>query len=167
MITKSVQKAIVPISNSSNGKVVETVDELSKYNDSNSDQNEGKNSITILSSTELQIKHSLLGRSNRPSGSPPHFIYSHPQALGQCRGYLKQKYNKPYKEEDAQNQDDNSSNAESWPIIKPVSSTSLAAQLAHEDVSGNTFAIASNICAEVYDLDIIEESIQDAGLGVL
>lgn len=63
------------------------------------------------------------------------------QGIGQCRNYL----------------------AERYPGIDivPVNSTAQAAREASDDVEG--LAICSLKCAEVYDLDIVDRDIQDAG----
>jgi prephenate dehydratase len=47
--------------------------------------------------------------------------------------------------------------------VVPCNSTAKAAQLAAKDSNG--LAICSIKCAEVYDLDVIDKNIQDAGEG--
>jgi prephenate dehydratase len=65
------------------------------------------------------------------------------KALGQCRHYLSKNY--PDIE------------------LRPVASTALGAQLAAKDPT--VLSIASTVCEEVYGLDIVDRSIQDAGQG--
>ena len=90
---------------------------------------------------ELDVHHMLLVK---PGTTASHIeqISSHDQALKQCRMYLKRK----------------------WPDaeIQPYADTAKAAKDLHEGVlSSNTAVIAPRGCAELYDLDILEESIQD------
>ncbi|KND46913.1 MAG: chorismate mutase / prephenate dehydratase [Parcubacteria bacterium C7867-004] len=69
-------------------------------------------------------------------------ITSHDQALKQCRMYLKRK----------------------WPgveIEEYADTAKAAADIANGTLSETTAAIASRRAAEIYGLDIIEESIQD------
>ncbi|MBU0750490.1 chorismate mutase, partial [Patescibacteria group bacterium] len=69
-------------------------------------------------------------------------ITSHDQALKQCRMYLKRK----------------------WPgvdIEEYVDTAKAAADLAAGVLSDNTAVIASRIAAEIYGLEILDESIQD------
>lgn len=65
----------------------------------------------------------------------------HSQALGQCRRYLQERY------PDAD--------------VVEVNSTAKAAQEAVRDPDG--LAICSYKCAEVYDLQVVDRDIQDAG----
>ena len=69
-------------------------------------------------------------------------ITSHQQALRQCRMYLKRKWVDTELEE--------------------YSDTASAAKdLASGKLSSSTAVIASANCAQIYDLDILEEGIQD------
>jgi prephenate dehydratase len=63
------------------------------------------------------------------------------QALGQCRHYLATKY--------------------PGVQLRPVASTALGAQLAANDPS--ILGIASTVCERVFGLEIVDQSIQDAG----
>lgn len=48
----------------------------------------------------------------------------------------------------------------------PVPSTAQAAELAADDQTGSTVAIASKVCLEVWkDLEMVEEDVQDEGEG--
>jgi Prephenate dehydratase len=82
--------------------------------------------------------------------SPPTFLASlpsvaHPfffkKALGQCRHYLASKY--------------------PGVQLRPVASTALGAQLAADDPS--VLGIASAVCENVFGLEIVDRSVQDAG----
>lgn len=68
-------------------------------------------------------------------------VLSHEQALGQCKQFLSTSL--PHAEK------------------KVVSSTSKAAELAAADETGETAAVCSVLAAEVYDLDILREEVQD------
>ncbi|MBR1735986.1 MAG: prephenate dehydratase [Firmicutes bacterium] len=68
-------------------------------------------------------------------------IISHPQALAQCRNFLEENYP--------------SAKTES------VASTSLAAKFVSA-CDGSIAAVSAKRCADIYDVDIIEENIQDS-----
>lgn len=67
-------------------------------------------------------------------------IYSHPQGFRQCMEYL--------------------NNNRQWQII-PYSNTALSAKLVHDRQDKTLAAIASKNAAELYDLNIIAENIND------
>lgn len=122
---KKADIAIVPIENSIQGSVFETMD-------------------TLLENTSIGIKEDLVLNINQNLLSNYSYneirkIYSHPQAIAQCRNYL-------------------NSNFPNISIIE-TSSTALAAKT----VSNTPYsACISNItCAEEYSLTILEENIQD------
>ena len=90
---------------------------------------------------ELDVHHMLLVK---PGVTASHIttISSHDQALKQCRMYLKR----------------------CWPEadIAPYADTAKAAEdLGAGIISDTTAVIAPRRCAELYDLEILEESIQD------
>ncbi len=93
---------------------------------------------TINAELNLKIHHHLLAAC--PAGEI-RTIYSHPQVLGQCRNYLLQHY--PAAE------------------LAETASTTRAAELAREDAHGA--AIAGAIAAELSDLRILAENIEDSG----
>ena len=68
-------------------------------------------------------------------------LYSHPQALGQCRNWISKNF----------------PNAE----LVEVSSTTKAAEIARDQASAGAAAIGSPLAAELYDLKLIDSSIQD------
>lgn len=73
------EHGVVPIENSTEGVVRETIDELLGT------------SLTIERELELEIRHALMG----PVGLQPEHakrVVSHPQALAQCREYLDRNY---------------------------------------------------------------------------
>jgi prephenate dehydratase len=67
------------------------------------------------------------------------YVYSHPQALAQCREYLQKKGLKPV----------------------PAYDTAGAAKMIKENKMPNSAAIASKRAAELYDMKILDEGIED------
>lgn len=115
---------VVPVENSTEGSVNITLDLLLETD------------LNIVSEIYLDISHNLLSNSSRESIKK---IYSHPQALAQCRNYLQRNF----------------TNTE----LTETGSTSKAASIASkEDGSG---AIASELAAEMYKIKILEKNIQD------
>ncbi|GAA5894408.1 hypothetical protein JCM8208_006226 [Rhodotorula glutinis] len=96
--------------------------------------------LAVRGMTALRIGHALLASRKAEKGKARR-VYSHEQGIGQCRSYL----------------------AERYPGIDVVlvNSTAQAAREAADDVEG--LAICSLKCAEVYDLDVVDTDIQDAG----
>jgi len=90
---------------------------------------------------ELDVHHMLLVKSGTTASSIT-TISSHDQALKQCRMYLKR----------------------AWPdadILPYVDTAKAAEDLGVGILSGTTAVIAPRRCAELYGLEILEESIQD------
>lgn len=90
---------------------------------------------------ELDVHHMLLVRHGMTS-SHITTVCSHDQAIKQCRMYLKRV----------------------WPDadIVPYADTAKAAEdLSKGELPDTTAVIAPRRCAELYDLEILEESIQD------
>jgi prephenate dehydratase len=67
------------------------------------------------------------------------YVHSHPQALAQCRGYLQKKGLKPV----------------------PTYDTAGAVKMIKENKMSDSGAIASKRAAELYDMDILDEGIED------
>ncbi len=85
----------------------------------------------------LEISHDLLSRSG--DFSRVRKVVSHPQALAQCRKWLEE-------------------NLPDVPLVD-VASTALAAQMVVEDDSAA--AIASEMAASLYDLQVVKKKIED------
>ena len=125
----SIDLGIFPIENSNGGVVLETVQAMSKHNFS----------IEIL--FEINVKHCLLVKKGiKPADIKK--ISSHPQALKQCRMYLKRKWNDRELEEYAD-------------------TAEAAKDLGSGQLSKSTAVIAPKRCVELYDLTVMEEGIQD------
>ena len=123
-----VDEAIVPIENSLQGCVTEAIDTLIQKED-----------IKVKDELILDIKQNLLS-NNKCKLEEIKKVYSHPQALAQCRNYLEK----------------NLPNA----TLIAVESTSYAAQKVSEE--NELCACISNIaCLDVYNLNLLEKNIQD------
>lgn len=93
--------------------------------------------LKINAEVLLEIHHHLLSRSGRIEDVKK--VYSHLQPIGQCRKWL-------------------ADNLPNIPVVD-VASTALAAQIVTEDYSAA--AIASEFAANLYDLKIVKERIED------
>ena len=117
---------VVPIENSSEGTVNNTLDRFLST------------SLHICGEVELRIHHYLIGRMKGFEDVVR--ICAHPQALGQCRGWL----------------DEHLPNVERV----PVSSNAEGARRARDE--RGTAAIASDTAAEIYGLEILAPKIEDS-----
>lgn len=135
-----VDRAIVPVENSIAGGVAETIDALQKTED-----------IYVVNEYVLPIVHCLLATKNF-SGNFEEIkrVSAHHMALGQCMDFIRQSL----------------PNAE----ITPKSSNSSAAKVlankfaADQDMSKEV-VIASRHCADIYNLELIKEGINDANIN--
>ncbi len=116
---------VVPIENSTEGVVNRTLD---MFIDSE---------VKICGEVLIRISHDLLSRSGRPEKIRK--IYSHPQALGQCRQWLRKRFPQI--------------------ALSETASTARAAQMAVEDEEAA--AIASPLASHLYGLKVIESRIED------
>ncbi len=116
---------VVPIENSTEGPVSLTLDMFIK--------SEAKIGAEIMT----KISHDLLSRSG--NAGEVQKIYSHPQALGQCREWLRKNF--PHVS------------------LEEAGSTAKAAQLAVEDPK--TAGIASSLAAHLYGLKVVASQIED------
>ena len=91
----------------------------------------------IIWEYDLAVNHYLL--SNEESISDIKKVYSHPQALSQCHNYLEK-------------------NNIIW---EKFSDTAWAAKYISENDTKNSWAIASKLAAEIYNLNIIDQDIVD------
>lgn len=118
---------VVPIESSSEGVVSHTLDAFA-----NTD-------LSIGAEIALPISHCLMA-SPGVSGAEIARIYSHPQALGQCRQWLS----------------DNFPEA----ALVDAPSTAAAARSARSDAAGA--AIANPMAAKIHGLEILHRELQDA-----
>jgi chorismate mutase/prephenate dehydratase len=116
---------VVPIENSTEGVVNSTLDVLID------------SELSITAEIATEVSHCLLTRSGTLDGLQK--VYSHPQALAQCRGWL-------------------SANLPNVAQIE-VASTALAARLTRDDPVAA--AVASELAGQLYDLKIARKKIED------
>ncbi len=123
---RAVDFAVVPVENSLEGSVNETYDLL------------WASELRVCGEIHLRIRHALIGR---PEAKLEDIItaYSHPQALAQCRMYLRRRGVKPIAAYDT---------AGSVKIIRRRRSNSIA-------------AIASLRAASIYGMKVLVEGIED------
>lgn len=98
-----------------------------------------KHDVSVIAEVFLDIKHNLLSH-NGNSIKDVKFVYSHPHALEQCRVFIRNHHLKPIPEYD----------------------TAGAAKIIKERNRKEEAAIASEFCAKIYGLDIIEKDISTA-----
>ncbi len=122
-------EAIVPLENSIHGTVLETLDGV--YN----------NNLKINKEIILDINHVLVGLHKNINLNKIKYIYSHPQALGQCKKYLQKNYPKAK--------------------LIPTLSTSFAINKIKNDKSVDSLAVGSEFAANLYGLFVINKNIQD------
>ncbi|HWE26500.1 MAG TPA: prephenate dehydratase [Polyangia bacterium] len=116
---------VVPIENSTEGVVNSTLDVLID------------SELCITAEIATTVSHCLLTRSGTLEGVQK--VYSHPQALAQCRQWL-------------------SANLSNVAQIE-VASTALAARLTRDDPVAA--AVASELAGQLYDLKIARKKIED------
>ncbi|HIK19183.1 MAG TPA: prephenate dehydratase [Leptolyngbyaceae cyanobacterium M33_DOE_097] len=118
--------AVVPVENSVEGSVTTTLDALWQFDN-----------LRIQSALILPISHALLSRA--ATIEPIQTIYSHPQALAQCQGWL----------------ETHLPNAQ----LIPTNSTTEALQ--HLDDDPTIGAISSQRAASLYEVPILASPIND------
>ena len=133
-----VDSAIVPVENSIAGGVAETIEALQQSED-----------IYVVHEYILPIDHCLLALPgfDKNKLAQTQRIRAHHMALGQCMDYIRS----------------NLPNVE----ILPSSSNSSAAKAlkANEAENPNQVVIASELCAEIYGLEVLEKAINDSNIN--
>lgn len=119
--------AVLPIENSTAGAVTQNYDLLAEYD------------VCIVGEQEIPIDHCLLGMEGARLSDITK-VYSHPQAIMQCDGYLR---------------------AHNEITAEAYQNTAMAAKKVHDDKDIHHAAIAGKINAKLYNLSVIEEGIQD------
>lgn len=92
--------------------------------------------MSVMGEVYQRVRHCLI--TNR-GAKKIKYVHSHPQALAQCRGYLQRKKLEPV----------------------PAYDTAGAVKMIKENRMLNSAAIASKRAAELYDMEILDEDIQD------
>ncbi len=116
---------VVPIENTTEGSVSRTLDMLIESD------------AKIFGEILIRITHDLLSQNGKPEDVRR--IYSHPQALGQCRKWLRKNY-------------------PSVPLVE-TASTAKAAQMAAGD--STAAAVAGSFAARLYGLKVVRSQIED------
>lgn len=127
LLKEEIEQAILPIENSIQGSVYETMDNLLE-----------KEELSIIGELVLDINHYVLAKQKYKAEQIQQ-IYSHPQALAQCRKYLQKNF----------------PNAK----VRETASTALAAEIIKKEE--NSCCIANQACKDIYQLEIIDAKIQD------
>jgi chorismate mutase/prephenate dehydratase len=117
---------VVPIENSTEGSVTTSADALIEGD------------LLVRQELVLDVAHALLGRPGLALPSIER-VYSHPQALAQCRLWL----------------------AKNVPGAQLVQTTSTAAAAREALADERGAAIASKLAAEIYGLDALREGLHD------
>lgn len=123
----TVDEGVVPIENSLEGTVTATVDTLIH-----------ESRLAIRGEIILPIDHCLLVRPGQ-SAESVQVIYSHPQALGQCRRFLERSFLEARQE----------------------ASLSTAAAVEQMMEAENAAAVGTQRAAELYGAEVLERDIQD------
>jgi prephenate dehydratase len=122
--TGKVEYIVVPLENSIEGSINEIYDLLLQTK------------MNVVGEIYQRVRHCLI--ANRDA-KMIRYVYSHPQALAQCRAYLQNKGLKPM----------------------PTYDTAGAAKMIKENKMVDSAAIASKRAAELYDMEILDEGIED------
>ncbi len=120
------QLAVVPVENSIEGSVAITLDMLWQLD-----------TLQIQLALVMPIAHALLSRAQ--SKDCIQTIYSHPQALAQCQGWLEQ----------------------FLPDVELIPTNSTTEPLQHVELNSTAGAIASLRAAELYNLPVLASAIND------
>ena len=96
--------------------------------------------VAIIGEQILKVDHALLGIKGSKIQDIK-TVYSHPKAIAQCENYIRNYHI-------------------DWDV-KNLRNTAMSAQKIHDDGDKTQAAIGSKYNAVLYDLDILEESIQD------
>ena len=123
---EQIELAILPIENSIEGSVTESYELLLK------------SKITVVGEINVKIEHCLISH-NDTSKDDIDVIYSHTQALGQCKAYLKN----------------------SGCDAVTTYDTAGSVKMIKEKNMKRAAAIASKDTAKLYNMSVIEENIQD------
>jgi len=123
---EQIELAILPIENSIEGSVIESYELLLK------------SKVSVVGEINVKIEHCLISH-NDTSKDDIDVIYSHTQALGQCKAYLKN----------------------SGCDAVTTYDTAGSVKMIKEKNMKRAAAIASKDTAKLYDMSVIEENIQD------
>lgn len=117
---------VVPVENSLEGAVTAVNDLLVETD------------LKIVGEIKVPVHHCLLALPETDYRDIK-VVYSHPQALAQCRGFIARNKLEP----------------------RPYYDTAGAAMMLSNERPKAAAAIASRLCAEIYDLEVLKENIED------
>lgn len=117
---------VVPVENSLEGAVTQVNDLLVETD------------LRIVAEIKVPVHHCLLALPDSDYRDIK-VVYSHPQALAQCRGFIARNKLEP----------------------RPYYDTAGAAMMLANERPKAAAAIASRLCAEIYDLEALKENIED------
>ena len=117
---------VVPVENSLEGAVTQVNDLLTTTD------------LKVIGEIKVVVRHCLLA-TEATDYREIRVVYSHPQALAQCRDFLMRNKLEP----------------------RPYYDTAGAAKMLARENPKASAAVASALCGELYDLEIIKEGIED------
>jgi prephenate dehydratase len=135
--TGLVERSVIPLANSTNGPVNQTLDLIAATS--------LKSDLEVCGETSVTVNHCLVGRRqiDEPDAlSHITSLHTHPQAWTQCSPFLSRHFNASVSRVDED-------------------STSAAAELVSRDKTGESAAICSALAAELLGLDILAHNIQE------
>lgn len=133
-----VHKALVPVENSSSGGVAETIEAFQSIED-----------IYINNEYILPIKHALLVPPSCDDLSSIIEVRAHHMALNQCMDFIRS----------------NLANAEILPSSSNSSAAKALAVKVANDPNVKSAVIASDLCAEIYNLKLAKSEINDSNMN--
>lgn len=125
--------AVVPVENSSEGPVTQTLDLLSMHPE-----------ITILEGFSMPVRHHLLADRALRRLEDIKRVYSHPQALGQCRASLRKRV----------------------PQAELLAESSTAAAARRVAAEPGSAAVATLAAARIHRLGVLTRDLQDSDANV-
>ena len=125
----SVQYGVFAMENAQGGVVIESVEALAEYR------------CRIVEMFHIPVSQNLLARHDVCMGDITE-IYSHQQALRQCKDYLSEHF---------------------WtrPLVEADDTAEAARRLSEGKLPYTAGVVGSQYCADLYDLNIIEKEIHD------
>ncbi|MEM1521216.1 MAG: prephenate dehydratase [Candidatus Korarchaeum sp.] len=122
---------VVPVENSSTGSIRKSLDLLLARD------------VRVIGESKVKVSHALLGVRGAKL-SDIERVYSHPEAISQCEGFLR-RYN--------------------WTVI-PSLDTAGAARFIADTKDRRSAAVASERAASIYGLEVIARNIQDVPVNI-
>lgn len=133
-----VDKVVVPVENSTSGGVAETIEAFQKIDN-----------VYINNEYILPIKHALILPKTCDDLSSIKEVRAHHMALNQCMDFIRK----------------NLANAEILPSSSNSSAAKALAQKLTKDPDAKSAVIASELCAEIYDLKLEQTNINDSSFN--